>query len=64
MPHLSIFGKTGMMSSLLINDRQKNDGEYSVILDSVRHGHLNEDAITVLSLMAPSLNFFLLNCRS
>ena len=33
---------------LTINERQKNDGEYSVILDSVRRGHLNQDAISVL----------------
>ena len=35
-------------NELAINERQKNDGEYSVLLDSVRHGHLNEDAISLM----------------
>ena len=33
---------------LTIIERQKNDGEYSVILDSVGRRHLNQDAISVL----------------
>ena len=34
---------------ITINERQKNDSEYSVIFYSVRRGHLNQYAISVLS---------------